>query len=63
MKRFVRIKNKEYTLTYDEYGVLDTVVLAGTDVLLSTKNRDVKRIVNNANALYNYQTVSGIEFV
>ena len=48
MKRYVEKKGKMYILTFDEYGILDTVVLKDKpDTLISTKNRDVQFFVNN----------------
>ena len=45
MKVTLKKDNKVYTITFDEYGVVDTVECAGK-MLLST-NRVVKQIVNN----------------
>lgn len=48
MKRYVEKKGKKYILTFDEYGILDTVVLKDKpETLISTKNRDVQFFVNN----------------
>lgn len=48
MKRYVEKKGKKYILTFDEYGILDTVVLKDKpETLISTKNRDVHFFVNN----------------
>lgn len=41
---------KVYNIRYDEYGELDTVHCEGK--ALSTKNRVVKRILNNADTIY-----------
>lgn len=62
MKRFIQIGTKQYTVVFDEYGVIDTVVLTGTSELLSAKNKDVKKIVNNNDKIYNYKEVKGMSY-
>ena len=51
MKQIEATKGTNYfLLTYDEYGSLDTVQTARGE-LLSSKNRDVKVLVNNADSI------------
>jgi hypothetical protein len=49
VKRTLRKDGKSYTVTYDEYGVVDTVDRGG--VCLSTKNRVVQQILKNADLI------------
>lgn len=62
MKRHVKIDNVHYILTYDEYDVLDTVTIKGSDEPLSSKNKVVKKLLNNAYKILSFEKVAGISY-
>jgi hypothetical protein len=58
--RKVNLEGKKFVLTYDEYETLDTVVIDGTDTPLASTNKQVKKLVRNADAILNFMDVPGV---
>lgn len=63
MKRNVELNGIKYTLTYDEYRYLDTVTVFGSDEPLSTKNRNVQKLANHADAIASFKAVPGVKYL
>lgn len=61
MIRKLRKKNKEYTITFDRRGILDTVECDGS-LLVSTKPV-VRQLLNNADAIRDGALPKGFEKV
>lgn len=59
-KKLIVVDGKPYECTFDEYGVLNTV--HDGRKLLSTKNRAVQRIINNADAILSGRLPNGMRF-
>lgn len=60
--RKLKIDGKVYVAKFDEELILDTVRVEGSEELLSTKNKAVKKILSNADKILSFKEVKGVSY-
>lgn len=60
--RKLKIDGKVYVAKFDEELILDTVRVEGSEELLSTKNKAVKKILLNADKILSFKELKGVSY-